>query len=81
MFNNSIKKHLRERWFVTVKEGHDISGVLVHADRGDGGYLVFADVKSYPPDAEPQQMAGETWIQKGEHGNVAFLQRCLPKDL
>lgn len=72
-YKNSIQKHLRERFFVTPKVGHNFSGVLISSCKE---YHVFADVTVYPPETDPQQANGEIYIKHSpDGGNVAYCQR------
>lgn len=70
MFNNSItKKKLREQFFVTVRAGHNFSGVLLAEDKDQA---VFGGVKVFPPDSEPEEVVGDVYIR---HDNVAYMQK------
>jgi len=81
---NSIEKLVRQRLVVTVKPGcgHDFSGVLIHTDpvtvshRWRDGQHVFADVVVYIPDASPEHLAGELYIDRAD---IAFVQKVPPK--
>ena len=74
MFNNSIKKKLRQRFFVTVRVGHDFDGVLLGENKDEAW---FGGCTAYPPDADPQKLTGEVYIR---HDNVAITQK-LPPDV
>lgn len=75
MFNNSIsKKKLRQRFFVTVRAGHNFSGVLLAEDAVEA---VFGGVIVYPPNTEPQEANGDVYVR---HDNVAYTQK-LPPDV
>lgn len=67
--NDSVQKHLRERFYVTPKAGLNFSGVLITKCKR---YYVFADGKIHPDDGNPQPVVGEIYI---ERDNVAYLQR------
>lgn len=75
---NSIEKLVRQRLVVTVKQGcgHDFSGVLLHTDRWRDGQHVFADVVVYIPDASPERLDGEIYVDRAD---VAFVQKVPPK--
>jgi len=77
LFKNSIQQHVRERFFVTPKVGMNFSGVLYSTCKH---YHVFVDVKIHPPDDKPQEVAGQLFIQHGQNGNVAYMQRLLNVD-
>ena len=69
MLNNRInKKKLRQRFFVTVRAGHNFEGVLLAEDRTQA---VFGDVKVYVPNDLPEQVVGDVYIR---HDNVAYTQ-------
>lgn len=75
---NSIEKLVRQRLVVTMKPGAgcDFSGVLIHTDRGTNGQYVFADVEAYLPEANPEKLAGEIYVDRVD---VAFVQKVPPK--
>jgi hypothetical protein len=68
---NLIQKRLRQRFHVTPRVGNQFSGVLLAEDRD---YAVFADVVAYPPDGNPEKVAGDLFIR---HSNVAYAQRLV----
>lgn len=75
--NNSIEALLRQRLFVTVKQGHNFSGVLLHTDRRKDGQYAFADIKVYAPGNPPTSAVGELYIDRD---NIAYVQK-LPADV
>lgn len=77
---NSIEKLVRQRLVVTMKVGHDFSGVLIHADRRRDGQYVFADVEVYlSTESGPEKLAGELYIDRVEALYVQKVPSKVPR--
>lgn len=71
MFKNAMQKKLRQRFFVTPKEGVHFSGVLIECDRDEDGFSVFTDVKVHVESQQPASAQGETYIR---NSHIAYCQ-------
>lgn len=56
--------------------GYDFSGVLLHADRRRDGQYVFGDAVVYPPDASPERLDGDLYVDRVD---VLFVQTIPPR--